>query len=204
MKTRESGMPDEILWSTFFQPDEVLARLQLSPACHDVVDFGCGYGTFTIPAARMVRGTVHAIDIDPQMVEVTRRKAVEAGLGNIDLQVRDFVTEGTGLLDACTDYAMLFNILHAERPLQLVREAWRVLRPGGILAVIHWNYDPTTPRGPSMEIRPRPEQCLAWTQECGFRLLAPGLVDLPPYHYGMALVRPQDMPANAAMSAAKP
>lgn len=154
MKTRESGMPDENLWSTFFQPAEVLARLRLTPACRDIIEFGCGYGTFTIPAARIVRGTVHAVDIDPQMVECTRRKAAEAGLVNIEVQLRDFMVEGTGLPDACTDYAMLFNILHAEQPLRLVREAWRVLRPGGTLAVIHWNYDPTTPRWPSMEIRP--------------------------------------------------
>ena len=28
-------------------------------------------------------------------------------------------------------------------------------------------------------------------QDAGFQLLAPGIVDLPPYHYGMALQRPQ-------------
>jgi hypothetical protein len=49
-----------------------------------------------------------------------------------------------------------------------------------------------------MEIRPRPEQCLEWTQQCGLHLLEPGLIDLPPFHYGMALVRPPDMPGNSA------
>jgi hypothetical protein len=62
-----------------------------------------------------------------------------------------------------------------------------VLQSGGILGVIHWNYDPSTPRGPDMSIRPRPEQCLHWAIEAGFRLLPPGIVDLPPYHYGMGL-----------------
>jgi ubiquinone/menaquinone biosynthesis C-methylase UbiE len=190
MKTRESGMPDEELWSTFFEPATILARLRLTAACRDVVEFGCGYGTFTVAAARVAQATIHAIDIDPQMVECTRQKAVEAGLSNIKVQMRDFVAEGTGLPDASTDYAMLFNILHAEQPLLLVREAWRVLQSGGILAIIHWNYDPTTPRGPSMEIRPRPEQCMEWARACGFVPLEPGIMDLPPYHYGMALVRP--------------
>ena len=50
MKTRESGMPEESLWATFFTPEEVLHKLGL-PTAGDVVDFGCGYGTFTIPAA---------------------------------------------------------------------------------------------------------------------------------------------------------
>jgi hypothetical protein len=35
-----------------------------------------------------------------------------------------------------------------------------------------------------MEIRPRPEQCQAWIQAAGFRLVQP-LIQLPPYHYGM-------------------
>ena len=36
--------------------------------------------------------------------------------------------------------------------LLLLREARRVLEPGGLLGVMHWNYDPATPRGPSMDI----------------------------------------------------
>ena len=82
MKTRESGMPDESVWSGFFPPEEVLQKLGLQPDCGDVVDFGCGYGTFAIPAARMVRGTVHALDIEPEMVAATKAKA-EANLRNV-------------------------------------------------------------------------------------------------------------------------
>ena len=64
VKTRESGMPGEALWSSFFSPEQTLRRLGLRPECGDVVDFGCGYGTFTIPAARIVRGgrAVYAIE----------------------------------------------------------------------------------------------------------------------------------------------
>jgi len=52
------------------------------------------------------------------------------------------------------------------------------------VGVIHWNYDPSTPRGPSMDIRPRPEQCQEWVQSAGFQLISP-IIQLPPYHYGM-------------------
>ena len=39
---------------------------------------------------------------------------------------------------------MLFNILHAERPNVLLKEALPLLRPSGVLAIVHWNYDPAT------------------------------------------------------------
>ncbi len=189
MKTRESKMPEEAMWRTFFEPEKVLRKLRLTRACRDVVDFGCGYGTFTIPAARIVRGTVSALDIEPDMVKETRRKAKASGLKNVNVRRRDFEAKGSGLPDASVQYAMLFNILHAEEPLRLLREARRVLKQGGLLGIIHWNYDPATPRGPSMHIRPRPEQCRAWAVEAGFKPLPPKKIDLPPYHYGMVFKR---------------
>ncbi len=190
MKTRESGMPDEAMWASFFQPAEALEKLGLTSGCRDAVEFGCGYGTFTIPAARIVRGVVHAFDVEPDMIATTRQKARAAGLHNVRLRRRDFMADGTGLPDAGADYALLFNILHCEEPLALLREALRMLSPGGKLGIMHWNYDPTTPRGPSMEIRPRPEQCLAWAEEAGFQLAGPARIPLPPYHYGFVMARP--------------
>jgi hypothetical protein len=64
-----------------------------------------------------------------------------------------------------------------------------VLVPDGKLAIIHWNYDPDTPRGPTMSIRPRPDQCQSWAEQVGFELLPPSLIDLPPYHYGFVFRR---------------
>jgi SAM-dependent methyltransferase len=190
MKIRESGMPGEDMWAGFFAPDAILRKLRLSPTCGDAVDFGCGYGTFTIPAARIVSGVVHALDVDPEMVHATAARAEAAGLRNVRTHLRDFLADGSGLPDASVDYAMLFNILHAEQPAILLREAFRVLVPGGTLAITHWNYDATTPRGPSMTIRPRPEQCREWALWAGFALLDAQFIDLPPYHYGIVLERP--------------
>jgi DNA modification methylase len=66
-----------------------------------------------------------------------------------------------------------------------MKEALRVLKPNGLLAVIHWNYDPNTSRGPAMEIRPRPEQCIEWGQSAGFSSSEGERFNLPPYHYGL-------------------
>lgn len=190
MKVRDSGMPDEEMWSGFFDPAKVLAIFGLDRGVRDLVEFGCGYGTFTLAAAGIAAGTVHALDIEPQMVSAVQQKCREAGIGNVQTTVCDFVAEGTGLADNSMDAALLFNILHHEEPVALMKEALRLLKPNGMLAVIHWNYDPTTPRGPAMEIRPRPEQCIAWGREAGFRFNEQNRYDLPPYHYGLLFRKP--------------
>jgi ubiquinone/menaquinone biosynthesis C-methylase UbiE len=184
MKVRDSGMPDEAMWDRFFDPSNVLARLGLTPETSSAVDLGCGYGTFTIPAARLIEGTVHGFDIEPEMIAVTDSKAESAGLTNIQLQLRDFMAEGTGLPDAGVGYVMLFNILHAEHPDRLLHEAYRILAPGGRAAVMHWVSDRPTPRGPSPDIRPSPGDCRKWLTDEGFRIEG-DVVDLPPYHFGL-------------------
>ncbi|MEX0654403.1 MAG: class I SAM-dependent methyltransferase [Phycisphaeraceae bacterium] len=189
MKTRESGMPEEVTWASFFDPEQVLTRLQLHPRSRCVVDFGCGYGTFAIPAARRITGVVHALDIDPAMIAATQTRAEAGQLNNIRVQQRDFVAHGTGLADAAADYVMLFNILHAELPAVLLQETWRVLGAGGTVAVMHWNHDANTPRGPSMTIRPHPEHLVQTVTAAGF-VPEGGLIDLPPYHYGAVFTKP--------------
>jgi ubiquinone/menaquinone biosynthesis C-methylase UbiE len=184
MKVRESGMPEETMWERFFDPLRVLSRLGLTPETSSAVDLGCGYGTFTIPAARLIQGIVHGFDIEPEMIRATASKAERAGLTNVQVHLGDFAAEGTGLPDASVAYVMLFNILHAEEPDRLLREAYRILAPDGIAAVMHWVSDRPTPRGPSMEIRPSPADCRMWMAGQGFSI-AGGVADLPPYHFGI-------------------
>ena len=190
MKVRDSGMPDEEMWTGFFEPAKVLANLGLDCGLRDLVEFGCGYGTFTLAAAAIASGTVHALDIEPEMISIVQQKCRDAEVRNVVATLRDFVATGSGLADNSMDAALLFNILHHEEPVALMKEAFRVLIPNGMLAVIHWNYDPTTPRGPAMDIRPRPEQCIAWGKEAGFRFKEQSRFDLPPYHYGLVFRKP--------------
>ena len=183
MKIRESDMPEEILWSSFFDPAQTLLKLGLHIQTRAVVEFGCGYGTFTIAAAKLTRAPIHALDIDADMLAITQAKADAAGLDHVHCKQCDFVEDGTGLPDFAADHALLFNILHGKHPERLLAEAHRILRPGGRLAVMHWNHDPATPHGPSLKARPTPEQSLAQVQKAGFRVPA-HIVPLPPHHYG--------------------
>lgn len=186
MKGRESGMPDEAYWASFFEADAAVDRLLGLSVEGNVIEFGCGYGSFTVPAARRTAGYVTALDIESEMVDCVRQKAVACNLSNIQTEVRDFVAHGTGVATGSQAHAMIFNLLHLEQPVALLREAYRTLQDGGVLSVIHWRSDIQTPRGPSLEIRPTPEQCRMWMAEVGFRAIES--VDLQsccPFHFGL-------------------
>jgi ubiquinone/menaquinone biosynthesis C-methylase UbiE len=188
MKGRESGMPDEAYWATFFDPDAALERLlpPLNGTSENIVEFGCGYGTFTLSACRRAAGIVTGLDIEPDMVEHVRQKAASVACRNIELVVRDFVADGTGLNVGSQTHAMIYNLLHLENPTALLREAHRVLETGGTLSIIHWRSDIPTPRGPPLTIRPTFEQCHFWMEEVGFKAIRPAdLQTCCPYHFGL-------------------
>jgi len=184
MKIRESGMPSEPYWESFFDTQFILSQLQLSNTINDAVEFGSGYGTFTIPAAKIIKGRLYAIDIDPVMIQRLNNRVAEENLSNVEVIERNFVNAGTGLKDNSIDYAMLFNILHAENPLALLNESYRILKPGGKVGVIHWTHSALTPRGPSLDIRPTSLQCVDWLLESNIKIINKE-ISLPPYHYGI-------------------
>jgi SAM-dependent methyltransferase len=182
-------MPEEAYWETLFDVPLILDRLGIDARLKNVVELGCGYGTFTVRVARRISGVLATFDIDEGMIERTRRRAEATGAWNVLYVVRDVFADGFGGEAGSKEACLLFNILHCEQPVRLLAEAARVVRPGGAVLVTHWRCDPATPRGPSMEIRPRPEQIVGWAEKTGL-LAAEGLaIDLPPWHYGLRLRR---------------
>jgi SAM-dependent methyltransferase len=175
MRIRDSGMPEEAYWESLFDVPLVLSRLGID-ACHDVAELGCGYGTFSVPIAKAISGTLYTFDIDPAMLARMQERA--AGL-RIVCELRDVVQHGFGVK---VDAVLLFNVLHCENPVRLLRHAASALSVGGLVLVIHWRYG-ETPRGPSLDIRPQPDQVIAWGREAG--LSSGDVIDLPPWHYGL-------------------
>lgn len=187
MKGRDSGMPEEAYWESFFDAESVLDKFFGEKRIRgNLVEFGCGYGTFTLSAAKRTAGRMTALDIEPQMVACTQKKAADQAVSNVYGEVRDFVAHGTGLGNRTHAHAMIFNLLHLEQPVALLKEAYRILKPNGTLSVIHWRSDIPTPRGPSLDIRPCPEQCVAWIKEAGFvDMKSVDLQPCCPYHFGL-------------------
>lgn len=187
MKGRESGMPEESYWASFFDVELALDTLIGKGVQEEnVVEFGCGFGTFTLPIALRTKGILTALDLEPDMIALVRYKASQLHCNNIQVVQRDFVADGTGLDAGSQSHAMIYNLLHLEDPVALLREARRILNSVGTLSVMHWRSDILTPRGPSLDIRPQPEQCARWLTEAGFGIVCHvNLNSSCPYHYGL-------------------
>jgi ubiquinone/menaquinone biosynthesis C-methylase UbiE len=151
-----------------------------------IVEIGCGYGTFTVPIARQTAQAIHAIDLEPTMIETATRNARNAGTQNVLLHCRDVLDEGTGLPPGSTGLVLLFNILHSSERVQMLREASRISKKSGRIAIIHWRKDIPTPRGPVVESRPDLPVIVDSIAGMDLRLDGGSRI-LEPYHWGVQL-----------------
>lgn len=119
----------------------ILDYLDVQPGMR-VLDFGCGPGRLTVPAAKQVgpEGEISAVDIQPEMLARVRAKAETENLDNIRYMDRK---TGDSLAGDAFDRALLVTVL-GEIPEReaVLREIYASLKPGGILSVTEVIADP--------------------------------------------------------------
>ncbi len=100
-----------------------------------VADIGCGEGDLTLLLARFAK-RVTAIDLSAQMLRVVQERSVEAGVaGRVTVETGDL--EKLPLKAGCKDAVFVSQVLHhATRPGRAIREAARVLKPGGQMVLL--------------------------------------------------------------------
>ena len=104
-----------------------------------VLDVGCGTGASALPAAQAVgkNGSVVGVDLASRLLDRARAKALAAGLDNIEFRLADMTA--LNYPDESFDAVVsVFSIFFVPDMEGLVRELWRMVRPGGKLAVTTW------------------------------------------------------------------
>lgn len=111
----------------------VLEEAGIEPG-FQVLDYGCGTGSYSILAAEATgdTGSIYALDIHPLAMEKVTKRASDKGLENIRTILSGCAT---GLSDGSIDVALLYDIFHMlENREEVLRELHRVLKPGGMLS----------------------------------------------------------------------
>jgi len=149
----------------------VFAELDLHPDSI-LLDLACGVGNYSIAAAEFVgeQGRIHAVDLWAEGIATLRERVRELGLTRIRPSVAD-VAERLPLADASVDVALLATVLHdlaaAGTAAAALREAARVLKPGGRLVVVEFDKVESEP-GPPLPVRLSPGEVAELVLPCGF------------------------------------
>jgi ubiquinone/menaquinone biosynthesis C-methylase UbiE len=135
-------------------------RLALSSGA-DVLDVGCGTGASALPAAEAAgpNGFVIGVDLSSRLLDRARAKATAHGLTNVEFHLADMTALGypDSRFDAVVSVFSIFFVPDMEG---LVREPWRMVKPGGKLAVTTWGpriYEPAYSRWQAAIKQERPD-----------------------------------------------
>ena len=135
----------------------ILRELNLSPG-QTVVDAGCGTGYMSRLFLEQVgdSGRVYAVDINERFIEQLQK---ELAVPNVWAMVCSMADQ-TLIPGESVDLVYISTVMHAQRPTLvqgIVRELQRILRPGGLLAVVEIHKH-ETPFGPPLKQRYSPEE----------------------------------------------
>ncbi len=169
----------------FLDPDAVVGEFGITPGMR-IADFGCGAGHIGILSAQKTGkdGLVTALDIMEDKLDSFRARAKAMGLENVETKRANLEVLGsTGLSDDSQDMVILINILfQSTKKADILKEAHRVLKPGGSAIVVDWKQG-SGGFGPPSELRTAPETMQNLFGGEGFSLQRP--FNAGQFHYGL-------------------
>jgi ubiquinone/menaquinone biosynthesis C-methylase UbiE len=116
----------------------------------EVLEIGCGPGVMLEAAAqRATPGTLHAVDVQPEMVQRASRRLAERGVPDVD--IRTAAADALPHADGAFDLVYMVTVIgELGDPQAALAEIRRVLRPGGTFAVTEEVFDPHYMRAPKV------------------------------------------------------
>ena len=162
-----------------------------------VADLGAGSGWFTVRLASRVgpNGKVFAEDIQPEMIEVIRRRVNRENLQRT-VEVKLGKADDPELPDNILDAVLIVDSYYEmEQPVVLLRNVARALKKNGRIGIVNFTKAGGGP-GPLMEERVDPERVIREAAAAGLKLIArPNFLR---YQYMLVFAKSDDAPRRAA------
>ncbi|EKD58860.1 MAG: methyltransferase type 11 [uncultured bacterium] len=167
----------------FLDPTKIIAQLDVQEGSV-VADFGCGPGYFSLPFASAVgqAGKIYSLDVLPQALETVVGKCKNSGIINIETKRVNLEKEnGSKMENESLDWVIMKDILFQnQRKDVIIAEAYRVLKPGGMVIVVEWNQAEEA-IGPDLSIRIKQESLKGMFEEKKFTV--DRNIDAGDFHY---------------------
>jgi len=172
----------------FIDPATIIAQMGLQNG-QTVADLGCGSGFYAVAAGQRVgsTGTVYAVDVQEAKLVATQSAARQSGLKNISVLHADLDKPLLDIAENSCDALILASIIHeVESRDMLLKNAYRILKTGGRLAVVEWKKE-ATPLGPDIARRVGREELDQLLVKAGFRKEQD--LEADNYHYAELFVK---------------
>jgi len=144
-----------------------------------VADVGAGTGYFSLPLADAVglQGKVYAVDAQNEMLALLRHKLGQAAIPNVELLHAE--AGNTTLPQSSCDLFFAANVLHEfDDRAAVLKEAARVLKVGGQIAILDWRTDAPPEPGPPLDHRLDSSNAANALRSCGFQNITVAYVGL--------------------------
>ena len=170
-------------------PGALWAELNL-PQGITFLDLGCGRGNYSLAVANLIgpAGVVYAVDLWDE--GIASLKELAAREGRVNLQPLVAPAGRVPLESRSVDVGFMATVLHdlveAGTEASALAELARVLKPGGLLAIVEFD-KVDGPPGPPWHIRLNPEEVEALVAPYGFARQR--TVKLGPYNYLITFVK---------------
>jgi len=176
---------------SFSSPDRNIQELNLRGG-ERVVIFGSGAGGHTLAAARVLKGsgTVYGLDTRGNMVQKLKNEVRDKHFLNVRiLEARFDVLHGSTVSAMSADVVIIPDTLFAYADKAVIlKEATRIMRPGGQLLVIDWAQS-SGGVGPSVHSIFSEDQALELAKQVGFEFVR--TFRAGDYHYALIFQKPQ-------------
>ena len=164
--------------------NKVFGELQLEGGI-SFLDLGCGRGEYAMIASEIVgnEGVVYGIDLWEEGINFLQEEASARGSKNIKAMVADagkkIPLEDTSI-DVCFMATVFHDLVLANTAEGALKEVFRVLKEGGVLAILEFKKIDGPP-GPPLSSRLAPEEVEERVIPYGFEIV--GLKEMGPYNY---------------------
>lgn len=108
-----------------------------------VLDFGCGSGIYSIPAAKLVgkKGRIYSVDVNRGTLDKLSRKAEREGLENI-VTILSSDNVGIPIDNETLNHVLLIDVLQEISDIEtLMEEIHRILKPDGLMTIFPMHID---------------------------------------------------------------